>query len=111
MFLAWNEIKYSKTRFALIIGVMVLVSYLVYFLTGLAFGLSQDNRTSVDKWEADAIVLTDESNANISMSMMAQGEKDDVNADEVAVLGQAPNVVRREGETSEEAKINVTFLG
>lgn len=111
MFLAWNEIKYSKTRFALIIGVMVLVSYLVYFLTGLAFGLSQDNRTSVDKWEADAIVLTDESNANISMSMMAQGEKDDVNADEVAVLGQAPNVVRREGETSEEAKINVTFFG
>lgn len=49
MFLAWNEIKYSKTRFALIIGVMVLVSYLVYFLTGLAYGLAQDNRTAIDK--------------------------------------------------------------
>lgn len=31
MFLAWNEMKYSKTRFALIIGVVVLVSFLVYF--------------------------------------------------------------------------------
>lgn len=111
MFLAWNEIKYSKTRFALIIGVIVLVSYLVYFLTGLAYGLAQDNRTSVDKWEADAIVLTDESNANIGMSMMPLGERDQVDADEVAVLGQAPNVIRREGETSEEAKINVTFFG
>ena len=58
MFLAWKEIKYSKTRFALIIGVMVLVSYLVYFLTGLAYGLAQDNRTSVDKWEADALIFT-----------------------------------------------------
>lgn len=111
MFLAWNEIKYSKTRFALIIGVIVLVSYLVYFLTGLAYGLAQDNRTAVDKWEADAIVLTDESNANIGMSMMPIGERDQVEADEVAVLGQAPNVVRREGETSEDAKINITFFG
>ena len=111
MFLAWNEIKYSKTRFALIIGVIVLVSYLVYFLTGLAYGLAQDNRTSVDKWEADAFVLTDESNANIGMSMMQLGERNQVEADEVAVLGQAPNVVRREGETSEEAKINITFFG
>lgn len=111
MFLAWNEIKYSKTRFALIIGVIILVSYLVYFLTGLAYGLAQDNRTSIDKWDADAIVLTDESNANIGMSMMPMSERDQVEADEVAILGQAPNVVRRKGETSEEAKINVTFFG
>ena len=62
MFLAWKEIKYAKTRFSLIVGVLVLVSYLVYFLTGLAFGLAQDNRTSVDKWEAQAIVLADEAN-------------------------------------------------
>ena len=50
MFLAWKEIKHSKTRFSLIIGVMVLVSYLVFFLVGLAYGLAQDNRTSIDKW-------------------------------------------------------------
>ncbi|CZR11070.1 MacB-like core domain-containing protein [Trichococcus flocculiformis] len=111
MFLAWNEIKYSKTRFALIIGVMILVSYLVYFLTGLAYGLAQDNRTSVDKWGADAIVLTDESNANISMSMMPRNLIDEVNADEVAVLGQTPTVVRKEGSTSEDAKITVTIFG
>lgn len=111
MFLAWNEIKYSKTRFALIIGVIILVSYLVYFLTGLAYGLAQDNRTSIDKWDADAIVLTDESNANIGMSMILMSEREQVESDEVAILGQASNVVRREGETSEDAKINVTFFG
>lgn len=111
MFLAWNEIKHSKTRFALIVGVMFLVSYLVFFLTGLAYGLAQDNRTSIDKWDADAIVLTDESNLNINMSMMPRSLIDDVEADKKAVLGQTAGVVRKKGESSEEDKINVNFYG
>lgn len=111
MFLAWKEINYSKTRFALIIGVMLLVSYLVYFLTGLSYGLAQANRIAVDKWEADGIVLTDESNTNIGMSMMTLAEADKVDAEETALLGQTPNVVRKKGETGEAAKINVSFFG
>ncbi|MBM6613276.1 ABC transporter permease [Desemzia sp. RIT804] len=111
MFLAWKEIKYSKTRFALIIGVMILVSYLVYFLTGLAYGLAQDNRTSVDKWEADGIVLTDESNSNINMSMITLGQAEEVSGDETALLGQTAGVIRKEGTSGESAKINVTFFG
>ena len=114
MFLAWKEIKYAKTRFSLIVGVLVLVSYLVYFLTGLAFGLAQDNRTSVDKWEAQAIVLADEANSNINMSMMPQGLINDIEADEIAVLGQTASVVSRDNQTEaeqEENKISVTFFG
>lgn len=111
MFLAWKEIKHSKTRFALIIGVMILVSYLVYFLTGLAYGLAQDNRTSVDKWDADAIVLTDESNQNINMSMMTFAEAAEVDGNETALLGLASSVIRKEGNTDEDSKINVTFFG
>ncbi|MDN6161539.1 MAG: ABC transporter permease [Atopostipes sp.] len=111
MFLAWNEIKHSKTRFALIVGVMFLVSYLVFFLTGLAYGLAQDNRTSVDKWDADAIVLTDESNLNVNMSMMPRKLADDIEADEVATLGQTPGVVREGEESDEHDKINVNFYG
>lgn len=111
MFLAWNEIKYSKMRYILIVGVVVLVSYLVFFLTGLAYGLAQANRTSVDKWNADAIVLTDESNTNINMSMISVDLQDSVNAEETAVLGQAAAVVRKKGKTGEDAKINATFFG
>ena len=113
MFLAWNEIKYSKTRFALIIGVMLLVSYLVFFLTGLAYGLAQDNRTSIDKWDADAIVLTDESNLNVNMSMMPRSWGDDIEADEIATLGQTPAVVRKSEKSNdnEYEKFNVVFYG
>lgn len=111
MFLAWNEIKYSKVRFFLIVGVMILVSYLVFFLTGLAYGLAQANRTSVDKWEADGIVLTDESNTNINASMIASDKVEDLPVPEKAVLGQTGAVVRKKGEKSDESKINVTIFG
>ncbi|WP_414839803.1 ABC transporter permease [Carnobacterium sp. TMP28] len=111
MFLAWREMKHSKTRFALIVGVMVLVSYLVFFLVGLAYGLAQDNRTSIDKWGADGIVLTDESNTNISMSMMTIEQAKKVKGDKTAFLGQAASVVRKVGALKEEDKVNVTFFG
>ena len=49
MFLAINEIRHSKLRYALVTGVMFLIAYLVFFLTGLAYGLAQDNRNFVDR--------------------------------------------------------------
>lgn len=71
MFLAWKEIKHSKGKFALIMAVVALVSYLVYFLTSLAYGLASSYTNGISKWEADNIVLTQESNDNILMSRMA----------------------------------------
>ncbi|MCC5890838.1 MAG: ABC transporter permease [Alkalibacterium sp.] len=111
MFLAWKEIKYSKTRFALIIGVVVLISYLVFFLTGLAYGLAQENRTSIDKWDATGIILADESNLNINMSMFPKDQMDEVDAEETASLGIASSVIQLEEETDDDSKINVTFFG
>lgn len=109
MFLAWNEIKHSKLRYALIISVMFLISYLVFFLTGLSYGLAQDNRTAVDKWDADGIVLSNESNANINMSMIPLKTKEKVEAKETAVLGQTAGVILADKKDSE--KINVSFFG
>lgn len=111
MFLAWKEIKYSKTRFALIIGVVVLISYLVFFLTGLAYGLAQENRTSIDKWDATGIILADESNLNINMSMFPKDLMDDVDAEEKASLGIASSVIQLVEESDDDSKVNVTFFG
>lgn len=111
MFLAWQEIIYSKKRFALIFGVIILISYLVFFLTGLAYGLADENRTSIDKWEADGIILSDESNLNINMSMFPKDLTDDVEASEKAILGLTSNVVSLEGEEDEDQQVDVTFFG
>lgn len=108
MFLAINEIRHSKLRYALVTGVMFLIAYLVFFLTGLAYGLAQDNRMAVDKWEADQILLTEEANDNLNMSMLPSSLYDEVDAPEKAVLAQTAGVVTKEDNGE---KVDVTFFG
>lgn len=108
MFLAINEIRHSKLRYALVTGVMFLIAYLVFFLTGLAYGLAQDNRMAVDKWEADQILLAEEANDNLNMSMLPRSLYDEVDAPEKAVLAQTAGVVTKEDNGE---KVDVTFFG
>lgn len=108
MFLAINEIRYSKLRYALVIGVMFLIAYLVFFLTGLAYGLAQDNRTAIDNWQADDILLADEANNNLNMSMIPLTKFEEVKAEEKAYLTQTAGVVQKE---KGKEKIDVTFFG
>ena len=110
MFVAVNEIMHSKLRYALVAGVMFLIAYLVFFLTGLAYGLAQDNRTAVDKWEADSIVLSKDANSNLGMSMITKKTAEEVEGGKVAYLAQTPGVVTSKDST-EEGKINVSFFG
>lgn len=107
MFLAINEIRYSKLRYALVIGVMFLIAYLV-FLTGLAYGLAQDNRTAIDNWQADDILLADEANNNLNMSMIPLTKFEEVKAEEKAYLTQTAGVIQKE---KGKEKIDVTFFG
>lgn len=64
MFLAWNEIRRNKLKFGLIIGVLTMISYLLFLLSGLANGLINMNKEGIDKWQADAIVLNKDANQN-----------------------------------------------
>lgn len=43
MFLALRELKHAKLRYILIGLIMVLIAWLVLFVTGLANGLANDN--------------------------------------------------------------------
>ncbi len=106
MFLAWNEIKKNKLRFILIMGVLMLVAYLVFFLSGLATGLANLNRESIDKWNATGIILTEDSDKSLSQSSMTLDALDAVNADEMAVIGQI-SAIANNGEN----KKNISLFG
>lgn len=109
MFLAWNEIKHSKGRYALITGVIFLIAYLVFFLTGLAFGLAQEGRMAADNWKATAVILTKDANKSLSASQMNQDDVADVKAKQKAPLLQSASVVQVDGKPS--TKDNVTLFG
>lgn len=96
MYLAWKEIKHSKGKFSLIIAVIFLVSYLTYFLTSLAYGLASSYTNGINKWGADNIVLNDDANDNIMMSMMKESDYQNINAidENKAKLGLFPAVVK-----------------
>lgn len=69
MFLAWNEIRRKKLKFGLIIGVLTMISYLLFLLSGLANGLINMNKEGIDKWQADAIVLNKDANQTVQQSV------------------------------------------
>ncbi|HDI3759125.1 TPA: ABC transporter permease [Staphylococcus aureus] len=69
MFLAWNEIRRNKLKFGLIIGVLTMISYLLFLLSGLANGLINMNKEGIDKWQADAIVLNKDANQTVQKSV------------------------------------------
>ncbi len=109
MFLAIEEVWQNKLRYGLILGLLVLISYLVFFLTGLAYGLMQENRTAVDKWQADYILLNSESNRLISTSKFDAILFEQVEADEKALISQQAGVawVDENANSDDKEKVNI----
>lgn len=103
MFLAWNEMIRNKLKFSLIIGVLVMISYLLFLLSGLASGLMDLNREAVDQWEADAIILNDEANQTVQQSMITEEEVDGL-FEEQSTLKQH-SIIASNGDIEENAFI------
>lgn len=113
MFLAFKELKYSKAKFTLIIAVVILISYLVYFLTSLANGLASSYTNVINKWESDYVVLTVDSNDSMMMSYMNQSNYDSVITDGMkSKIGLFPAVINNpEADNVLESRMDVYFFG
>lgn len=88
-----------------------LSSYLAFFLTGLAYGLAYSNRTIVDSWQADGIILSSSANNNLMASTMPSTNIDKINATEKANVVAMSAVVLKNGIDNDESKINTVFFG
>ena len=112
MYLALKEMKKEKGRYILIISIFLLISYLVYFLTGLSYGLAEDNKTAVDDWQASQIILSKGSNSNLSSSMI---NKDDIEEDlkdkDHTLINLSRSAAYKNSDESEENLVNITLMG
>ncbi|KEO81234.1 ABC transporter permease [Tumebacillus flagellatus] len=78
MFLALRELKHSKMRYVLIGGIMMLIAWLVFLLSGLANGLATDNGSSLKNMKADAIVFQSEVKLYLHRSLLPMSKLDEV---------------------------------
>lgn len=70
MYLAFKELIFSKWKYTLIVSFISLIAFLIYFLTGLAFGLANNNRSAVDHWQAQSVYVTKYANKNLALSQI-----------------------------------------
>src|SRR5690606_13368351 len=113
MFLAIKELAHSKKKFALIISVVVLVSYLVYFLTSLAYGLASSYTNAVTNLDSDYIVMTVDANDNMMMSFMSPADFDNVEVNgNKARLGLFPAVIKNpNADQNLDTRLNIYLFG
>lgn len=109
MYLAIKEIKHAKLRYSLIIFTIFLIAYLIYFLTGLAYGLANNNRSAIDHWHAEKIVLSQYANENLAASTIDTRQRPAIKgaSQDQADLAEIMGVVSRSGQ----AKANVSVFG
>lgn len=71
MYLATHELKANKGRYGLVILILFLIAYLIYFLTGLAYGLASNNRLAVDQWDANRVSISKYADSNLAASTLS----------------------------------------
>ncbi|MEC3841822.1 ABC transporter permease [Bacillus amyloliquefaciens] len=111
MFLALRELKHAKLRYVLIGFIMVLIAWLVLFVSGLAKGLSSDNASSIQKMDADYLVIQKEADHRLNRSILSEDKLEAIQQHtgktSAAPLGIQMSAFTQKGSAK---KIDVTFF-
>lgn len=108
MYLAIKEMKKEKLRFLMIILVTALIAYLVYFLSSLAYGLAQINKTAINHWNAEGIVISKSSNGNIYGSVIEESDLTELEFDLINAINVRTSTAYIQDESD---PYNLVFIG
>ncbi|UQZ36618.1 ABC transporter permease [Paenibacillus sp. PK3_47] len=111
MFLALREMRHSKARYSLIMVIMLLVSFLVLFVTGLARGLSYANISALENMPAYHFVIQSDADHAFRRSQFNENElaavQSVVGGQKAAALGVQTSTVTAD---QADAKADITFF-
>lgn len=112
MFLALREMKHAKLRYVLIGLIMILIAWLVLFVSGLAKGLASDNASAIQHLNTGYLALQNESDNRLNRSILLEDTLNDVHrfvSDEVATpLGIRMTTVTTTNESAK--KVDTAYL-
>ena len=78
MKLALKEMKFYKFKYLLILLIVVLLSSMVLFITGLAKGLARENISMIDNIKTEQFVIQDNQKPQLEKSMLTKTQQDDI---------------------------------
>lgn len=109
MFLAIKEMKHSKTRFAMIGAIIMLIAWLVFILSGLGNGLSTLAAATMKNIDGDLFVYEEGSEAAMMKTKVAGTIADDIEGnfgvDNPAKFGQSTIIVQNEVVSDSKEKM------
>lgn len=115
MFLALKELKHAKLRYFMIGTILVLISWLVFLLSGLGNGLSSLSAATFKNMDADYVVFEDGSRHSMLRSVISEDLIADLknieHVKDAAPMGTRTAVVMKENAASDDEKIDVSLLG
>ena len=115
MFLALKELKHNKKRFLMIAIIFVLISWLVFILSGLGNGLSTLAASTFKNMKADYVVFEQGSKASMSKSLLSNEltqqltEMQGVTA--VSPMGTIMASAIKGNSTVNEDKVDIAIIG
>lgn len=95
--LAWEEIRYQPKKYILIELLIVIMLFMVLFLTGLSNGLGREVSAQIDNYGDMTYILKDDAKGNITYSNMT--EKDKSNLSDLSLKKLAGLTIQRASVT------------
>ncbi|GAB6549334.1 ABC transporter permease [Bacillus cereus] len=108
MYLALRELKRSKLRYGLIGVIMILLSFLVLVISGLANGLSHDNASFIQTMDAKSFVLSKDAEGKMLRSQIDLNNEDvkkEITKDQGAVPFRIQMSTYLKGDSSKKVDV------
>ncbi|WP_164670743.1 ABC transporter permease [Virgibacillus doumboii] len=112
MFLAIRELLHAKFRYLLIGFIIVLISGLIFIISGLAKGLSADNASAIQNLQADYLVLEEGVEQQLTKSSISGSAADQI-AETEGVTEAVPLSIRMAAAAvnDKDQKADVALFG
>ena len=78
MFLGLKELRHNKSRYILIVAILVLLIFMVLFLSGLANGLARATSAIIEDAEAEYYILSEDADNIITRSTLSEEQLQDI---------------------------------